>query len=111
MIGWMKLEPWLEMWPGKPFKTTSTRNCSVRPLTSRWGSTVTHTATEKLGNSCKFEQKATAVGVKDKDAKVILITLLNKPTMQVLDQYIILRGEVDSADLTAEQRLNRVPDM
>ena len=57
----------------------------------------------------KFERKATDVGVKDEDAKATLITLLNEPTMRGLDQYIILRGEVDSADLTAEQRLDKVP--
>ena len=57
----------------------------------------------------EFEQKATDAGVKDEDAKATLITLLNKPTMQGLDQYIILRGEVDSADLTAEQCLDKVP--
>ena len=57
----------------------------------------------------EFERKATDAGVKDEDAKATLITLLNEPTMQGLDQYIILRGEVDSADLTAEQRLDKVP--
>ena len=57
----------------------------------------------------EFERKATDAGVKDEDAKATLITLLNKPTMRRLDQYIILRGEVDSADLTAEQRLDKVP--
>ena len=57
----------------------------------------------------EFERKATDAGVKDEDAKATLITLLNKPTMRGLDQYIILRGEVDSADLTAEQRLDKVP--
>ena len=57
----------------------------------------------------EFERKATDAGVKDEDAKATLITLLNEPTMRGLDQYIILRGEVDSADLTAEQRLDRVP--
>lgn len=50
----------------------------------------------------EFERKATDAGVKDEDAKATLITLLNEPTMRGLDQYIILRGEVDSADLTAE---------
>ena len=57
----------------------------------------------------EFERKATDAGVKDEDAKATLITLLNEPTMRGLDQYIILRGEVDSADLTAEQRLDKVP--
>ena len=57
----------------------------------------------------EFERKATDAGIKDEDAKATLITLLNEPTMRGLDQYIILRGEVDSADLTAEQRLDRVP--
>ena len=57
----------------------------------------------------EFERKATDAGVKDEDAKATLITLLNEPTMRGLDQYIILRGEVDSADLTAEQRLVKVP--
>ena len=57
----------------------------------------------------EFERKATDVGVKDEDAKATLITLLNEPTMQGLDQYIILRGEVDSADLTAKQFLDKVP--
>ena len=57
----------------------------------------------------EFEQKATDAGEKDKNAKATLITLLNKPTMQGMDQYIILQEEVDSANLTAEQRLNRVP--
>ena len=57
----------------------------------------------------EFERKATGAGVKDEDAKATLITLLNEPTMRGLDQYIILRGEVDSADLTAEQRLDKVP--
>ena len=45
----------------------------------------------------EFERKATDAGVKDEDAKATLITLLPSsypPT--------ILRGEVDSADLTAE---------
>ena len=56
----------------------------------------------------EFERKATDAGVKDEDAKATLITLLNEPTMRGLDQYIILRGEVDSADLTAEQRLDKV---
>ena len=56
----------------------------------------------------EFEQKATDTGVKDKNAKATLITLLNEPNIQVLDQYIILRGEVDSANLTAKQHLNRV---
>ena len=50
----------------------------------------------------EFERKATDVEVKDEDAKATLITLFNKSTMRGLDQYIILRGEVDSADLTAE---------
>ena len=57
----------------------------------------------------EFERKATDSVVKDEDAKATLITLLNKSTMQGLDQYIILRGEVDSADLTAEQHLDKVP--
>ena len=57
----------------------------------------------------EFERKATDAEVKDEDAKATLITLLNEPTMRGLDQYIILRGEVDSADLTAEQRLDKVP--
>ena len=57
----------------------------------------------------EFERKATDAGVKDEDAKATLITLLNEPTMRGLDQYIILRGEVDSADLTAEQHLDKVP--
>ena len=57
----------------------------------------------------EFERKATDAGVKDEDAKATLITLLNEPTMRGLDQYIILRGEVDSADLTAEQLLDKVP--
>ena len=57
----------------------------------------------------EFERKATDAGVKDEDAKATLITLLNEPTMRGLDQYIILRGEVDSADLTAEHRLDKVP--
>ena len=57
----------------------------------------------------EFERKATDAGVKDEDAKATLITLLNETTMRRLDQYIILRGEVDSADLTAEQRLDKVP--
>ena len=50
----------------------------------------------------EFERKAMDAGVKDEDAKATLITLLNESTMRELDQYIILRGEVDSADLTAE---------
>ena len=50
----------------------------------------------------EFERKASDVGVKDEDAKATLITLLNESTMQGLDQYIILRGEVDSANLTAK---------
>ena len=50
----------------------------------------------------EFERKATDAGVKDEDAKATLITLLNEHTMRGLDQYIILRGEVESADLTAE---------
>ena len=50
----------------------------------------------------EFERKAMDAGVKEKDAKATLITLLNESTMQGLDQYIILRGEVDSTDLTAE---------
>ena len=49
----------------------------------------------------EFERKATDAGVKDEDAKATLITLLNESTMRGLDQYIILRGEVDSANLTA----------
>ena len=57
----------------------------------------------------EFERKATDAGVKDEDAKATLVTLLNEPTMRGLDQYIILRGEVDSADFTAEQRLDKVP--
>ena len=57
----------------------------------------------------EFERKATDAGVKDKDAKATLITLLNESTMRGLDLYIILRGEVDSADLTAEQHLDKVP--
>ena len=57
----------------------------------------------------EFERKATDAGVKDEDAKATLITLLNEPTMRGLDQYIILRGEVDSADLTAKQHLDKVP--
>ena len=40
--------------------------------------------------------------VNDEDAKATLITLLNEQTMRGLDQYIILRGEVDNTDLTAE---------
>ena len=47
--------------------------------------------------------------MKDEDAKATLITLLNELTMRGLDQYIILQGEVDSADLTAKQRLDKVP--
>ena len=50
----------------------------------------------------EFERKATDAGVKDEDAKATLITLLNESTMRGLDQYIILRGEVDSANLTAK---------
>ena len=50
----------------------------------------------------EFEKKATDAGVKDEDAKATLITLLKESTMQGLDKYIILRGEVDSDDLTAE---------
>ena len=50
----------------------------------------------------ELEREATDAGVKDEDAKATLITLLNKSTMRGLDQYIILRGEVDSADLTAK---------
>ena len=50
----------------------------------------------------EFELKATDAGVKDEDAKATLITLLNESTMRGLDQYIILRGEVDSVDLTAD---------
>ena len=57
----------------------------------------------------EFERKAMNAGIKDEDAKATLITLVNEPTMRGLDQYIILRGEVDSADLTAEQRLDKVP--
>ena len=57
----------------------------------------------------EFERKATDAGVKDKDAKATLITLLNESTMRGLDLYIILRGEVNSADLTAEQHLDEVP--
>ena len=57
----------------------------------------------------EFERKATDAGVKDEDAKATLITLLNVSTMQRLDQYIILQGEVDSTDLTAEQHLGKVP--
>ena len=49
----------------------------------------------------EFKRKATDAGVKDEDAKATLITLLNESTMRGLDQYIILRREVDSADLTA----------
>ena len=48
-------------------------------------------------------------GVKDKDAKGTLITLLNEPTMRGLDQHISLRGEVDSTDLMAKLRLDKVP--
>ena len=50
----------------------------------------------------EFERKATDAGVKDENAKATLITLLNESTMQGLDQYVILQGEVDSADLNAE---------
>ena len=50
----------------------------------------------------EFERKATDASVNDEDAKATLITLLNEQTMRGLDQYIILRGEVDNADLTAE---------
>ena len=50
----------------------------------------------------EFERKAMDAGVKDEDAKATLITLLNESTIRGLDQYIILRAEVDSANLTAE---------
>ena len=57
----------------------------------------------------EFERKAMDAGLKDKDTKATLITLLSKSTMRGLDLYIILQGEVDSADLTAKQRLDKVP--
>ena len=57
----------------------------------------------------EFERKVTDAGVKDKHAKATLITLLNEPTMRGLDQYIILQGELDSADLSTEQQLDKVP--
>ena len=57
----------------------------------------------------EFERKARDAGVKDEDAKATLVTLLNESTMRGLDQYIILRGEVDSADISAEQHLDKVP--
>ena len=47
-------------------------------------------------------------GVKDKDAKTTLITLPNELTMRGLDKCIFLQGKVDSAHLTAEQRLDKV---
>ena len=40
MTDWMKLEPWLEMQAGKLSRTTSRRNFSFQPSTSRWAFTV-----------------------------------------------------------------------